>query len=255
MSPVLFTYLLWVMSFLAIVVFICLYFITAGYGQFRTKRWGYCIDNRVAWFLMEAPVFFVMLIIWCRAGFPFHLPELILLCLFLVHYFQRSFVFPSLMKGHSRMPLSIMMIGIIFNVINGIMQGGGLFWFPIPDYTQGASYLLRWNAIVGIIVFLFGMIVNCHSDYVIRHLRQPGDTRHYLPKAGFYRYVTSANYFGELVEWIGFAIAAANPAAWVFALWTGANLIPRAHAIHRKYHEEFGDEAVGTRRRIIPLVY
>lgn len=153
------------------------------------------------------------------------------------------------------MPLSIMMIGIIFNVINGIMQGGGLFWFPIPAYTQGASYLLRWNAIVGIIVFLFGMIVNWHSDYVIRHLRQPGDTRHYLPKAGFYRYVTSANYLGELVEWIGFAIAAANPAAWVFALWTGANLIPRAHAIHRKYHEEFGDEAVGTRRRIIPLVY
>ena len=255
MSPVLFTYLLWVMSFLAIVVFICLYFITAGYGQFRTKRWGYSIDNRVAWFLMEAPVFFVMLIIWCRAGFPFHLPELILLGLFLVHYFQRSFVFPSLMKGHSRMPLSIMMIGILFNVINGIMQGGGLFWFPIPAYTQGASYLLRWNAIVGIIVFLFGMIVNCHSDYVIRHLRQPGDTRHYLPQAGFYRYVTSANYFGELVEWIGFAIAAANPAAWVFALWTGANLIPRAHAIHRKYHEEFGDEAVGTRRRIIPLVY
>lgn len=255
MSPVLFTYLLWVMSFLAIVVFICLYFITAGYGQFRTKRWGYSIDNRVAWFLMEAPVFFVMLIIWCRAGFPFHLPELILLGLFLVHYFQRSFVFPSLMKGHSRMPLSIMMMGVLFNVINGIMQGGGLFWFPIPDYTQGASYLLRWNAIVGIIVFLFGMIVNCHSDYVIRHLRQPGDTRHYLPQTGFYRYVTSANYFGELVEWIGFAIAAANPAAWVFALWTGANLIPRAHAIHRKYHEEFGDEAVGTRRRIIPLVY
>ena len=255
MSPVLFTYLLWVMSFLAIVVFICLYFITAGYGQFRTKRWGYSIDNRVAWFLMEAPVFFVMLIIWCRAGFPFHLPELILLGLLLVHYFQRSFVFPSLMKGHSRMPLSIMMIGILFNVINGIMQGGGLFWFPITAYTQGASYLLRWNAIVGIIVFLFGMIVNWHSDYVIRHLRQPGETRHYLPQAGFYRYVTSANYFGELVEWIGFAIAAANPAAWVFALWTGANLIPRAHAIHRKYHEEFGDEAVGTRRRIIPLVY
>ena len=153
------------------------------------------------------------------------------------------------------MPLSIMMMGVLFNVINGIMQGGGLFWFPIPAYTQGASYLLRWNAIVGIIVFLFGMIVNWHSDYIIRHLRQPGDTRHYLPQAGFYRYVTSANYFGELVEWIGFAIAAANPAAWVFALWTGANLIPRAHAIHRKYHEEFGDEAVGTRRRIIPLVY
>ena len=250
-----FAYLLWGMSVLAIIVFVCLYFVTAGYGQFRTKQWGYSIDNRVAWFLMEAPVFFVMLIIWCRAGFPFHLPEWVLMCLFLIHYFQRSFVFPCLMKGHSRMPLSIMMMGILFNVINGIMQGGGLFWFPMPAYAQGASYLMRWNAVVGIIIFLIGMAINWHSDYVIRHLRQPGDTRHYLPQGGLYRFVTSANYFGELIEWMGFAVAAANPAAWVFALWTGANLIPRAHAIHRKYHAEFGDEAVGTRRRIIPFIY
>ena len=255
MNHTLFIYLLWGMSVLAIVVFVCLYFVTAGYGQFRTKQWGYSINNKVAWFLMEAPVFFVMLVIWGHAGFSFHLPELVLMCLFLVHYFQRSFVFPCLMSGHSRMPIVIMLMGILFNVINGIMQGGGLFWFPLPDYAQGASYLLRWNAIIGIIIFLIGMGINWHSDYVIRHLRQPGDTRHYLPQGGLYRFVTSANYLGELVEWIGFAIAAANPAAWVFALWTGANLIPRAHAIHRKYRAEFGDKAVGNRRRIIPFIY
>ena len=255
MNHTLFIYLLWGMSVLAIVVFVCLYFVTAGYGQFRTKQWGYSINNKVAWFLMEAPVFFVMLVIWGHAGFSFHLPELVLMCLFLVHYFQRSFVFPCLMSGHSRMPIVIMLMGILFNVINGIMQGGGLFWFPLPDYAQGASYLLRWNVIFGIIIFLIGMGINWHSDHVIRHLRQPGDTRHYLPQGGLYRFVTSANYLGELVEWIGFAIAAANPAAWVFALWTGANLIPRAHAIHRKYHAEFGDKAVGNRRRIIPFIY
>ena len=60
------------------------------------------------------------------------------------------------------------------------------------------------------------MFVNLHSDYVIRHLRKPGDTKHYLPGKGLYRYVTSANYFGELVEWTGFAILTASPAAWVF---------------------------------------
>ena len=99
------------------------------------------------------------------------------------------------------------------------------------------------------------MFVYLHSDYVIRHLRRPGDTKHYLPGKGLYRYVTSANYFGELVEWTGFAILTASPAAWVFVWWTFANLVPRADAIHRRYREEFGDEAVGKRKRIIPFLY
>ena len=42
---------------------------------------------------------------------------------------------------------------------------------------------------------------------------------------------------------------------WVFVWWTFANLVPRADAIHRRYREEFGDEAVGKRKRIIPFLY
>ena len=99
------------------------------------------------------------------------------------------------------------------------------------------------------------MAINLHSDHVIRHLRKPGDTRHYLPDKGYYRLVTSANYFGELVEWIGFAVIANTLAAWVFPIWTAANLVPRAHAIHKKYRAEFGNEAVGSRKRIIPFIY
>ena len=129
-----------------------------------------------------------------------------------------------------------------------------MFSFPPAAYAEGAAYLLRPNAIVGTVVFFLGMAINMHSDHVIRHLRKPGDTRHYLPQKGFYRYVTSANYFGELVEWTGFAILAATPAAWLFVVWTAANLVPRAAAIHRHYREEFGN-AVGTRKRIIPFVY
>ena len=105
------------------------------------------------------------------------------------------------------------------------------------------------------LLFFAGMFINLHSDHVIRHLRKPGDTRHYLPAKGLYRYVTSANYFGELVEWTGFAILTASPAAWVFVWWTFANLVPRSDAIYRHYRAEFGDEAVGKRKRIIPYVY
>lgn len=173
-----------------------------------------------------------------------------------LHYLQRAFIFPFLLKGKSRMPVAIMAMGIVFNLLNGMMQAGGLFYFaPEGLYADGWAYLLKPHALLGIILFFAGMFVNLHSDYVIRHLRRPGDTKHYLPGKGLYRYVTSANYFGELVEWTGFAILTASPAAWVFVWWTFANLVPRADAIHRRYREEFGDEAVGKRKRIIPFLY
>lgn len=255
MTPEIFTYLQWGMAVMAVVVFVSLYFVTAGYGQFRTRQWGWSINNKIAWTLMEAPVFFVMLIIWMNSALQWALPQLVLFGLFQLHYFQRSFVFPWLMTGKSRMPVAIMLMGITFNVINGVMQGGGLYWFPNPDFAEGASYLLRWNVIAGIVLFLAGLGINWHSDHVIRNLRKPGDTRHYLPQRGMYRYVTSANYLGELMEWTGFALAAATPVAWLFPIWTAANLVPRAHAIHKKYRMEFGDEAVGQRKRVIPFIY
>ena len=89
------------------------------------------------------------------------------------------------------------------------------------------------------------MLLNWQSDYIIRHLRKPGDTRHYLPQKGMYRYVTSANYFGEIVEWAGWAILTCSLSGLVFLWWTIANLVPRANAIWYRYREEFGD-AVGV---------
>ena len=250
-----FNHLIYAMLAMAVVVFVSLYFVTAGYGQFRSRRWGLSIDNRAGWVLMEAPVFFVMLAIWLTSGASTHVPELVLLCLFELHYFQRSFVFPCLMTGRSQMPVAIMLMGVAFNTINGILQGGALYWYPNPDYALGTDYLLSFRSIVGLMLFAAGMAINLHSDHVIRHLRQPGDTRHYLPNRGFYRLVTSANYFGEIVEWIGFAVVADTLAAWVFPIWTAANLVPRAHSIYNKYRTEFGTAALGNRKRIIPFIY
>ena len=254
-SETFFDGLIYAMLAMAVVVFVSLYFVTAGYGQFRTKQWGWSINNKVAWVLMEIPVFLVMLAIWLGSPLKWHLPQLVLFGLFELHYFQRSLVFPFLLKGKSQMPVAIMLMGVVFNLINGLIQGGGLYWFPNPDFEQGASYLLRPNAIAGILLFVAGMAINLHSDHVIRHLRKPGDTKHYLPQKGMYRYVTSANYLGEIMEWTGFAIAAATLAAWVFPIWTAANLVPRAHAIYNKYRDEFGKEALANRKRIMPFIY
>ena len=211
---------LWVMSAVALVVFIALYFVKAGYGMFRTASWGISINNKLAWVLMEAPVFIVMFGLWGKSGAGFAVPVYFFFLLFQLHYLQRAFIFPFLLKGKSRMPVAIMAMGIVFNLLNGMMQAGGLFYFaPEGLYADGWAYLLKPHALLGVILFFAGMFVNLHSDYVIRHLRRPG------------------------------------PAAWVFVWWTFANLVPRADAIHRRYREEFGDEAVGKRKRIIPFLY
>ncbi len=245
---------LWLMSGMAAIVFVALQFVKAGYGIFRTPSWGWTVPNKVAWVLMEAPVFLVMLLLWNRSDAGCSLPALLFFLLFQLHYFQRSFIFPLLLRGKSRMPISIVAMGVVFNVLNGCMQAGGLFYFPPEAYAEGWGYLSHAWVWAGILLFFLGMAVNIHSDRVIRRLRQPGDTAHYLPAGGMYRYVTSANYLGELLEWTGFALAAHTAAAWVFVLWTAANLIPRAAAIHHRYREEFG-QAVGKRKRIIPYIY
>lgn len=246
--------IMWAMAATAVIVFIALYFVKAGYGIFRTRQWGVSINNKVAWVLMEAPVFIVMLYMWVSNGATTTLPAFLAFLLFELHYFQRSFIFPLLMNGKSLMPISIIFMGITFNVINGLLIGTSLFLLSPSAYNEGAAYLTHPSAISGIIIFFIGMGINLHSDYVIRHLRLPGDTRHYLPQKGFYRYVTSANYFGEIVEWTGFALLCSTPATWLFVVWTAANLVPRAAAIHNRYSEEFGD-AVGKRKRIIPFLY
>ena len=70
----------------------------------------------------------------------------------------------------------------------------------------------------------FGLLVNIDSDSRLRRLRSKksktddanGDeqtinkpkTRYSIPRGGFFELVSSANYFGEICEWWGFALAA-----------------------------------------------
>ncbi|MDE5975638.1 MAG: 3-oxo-5-alpha-steroid 4-dehydrogenase, partial [Muribaculaceae bacterium] len=110
--------------------------------------------------------------------------------------------------------------------------------------------------ILGTVIFFVGMAVNMHSDHVVRNLRQPGDTRHYIPRGGMYRFVTGANYFGELLEWSGFAILTWSVPGVVFVLWTFANLAPRARTLHKRYIAEFGNDYSSLGRKfIIPFLY
>lgn len=250
-----FTIVLIVMTVMAVVVFVSLFFVDAGYGRFYAPKWGPAIDNRLGWMLMEAPVFVAMLLLWWLSDRREDGIRLVFLLLFELHYFHRAFVFPWLMRGRSKMPLSIIGTAVLFNTLNAYMQGGWLFYVSPVDYYS-ADWLTGVPFLVGTALFLLGMGVNIHSDRIIRNLRKPGDTAHYLPRGGMFRWVTSANYFGELVEWTGFAILTWSVSGAVFALWTFANLAPRAARIYNGYRQEFPEQLdTRTTKRIIPFIF
>ena len=243
------------MTIAAAIVFFALYFIDAGYGMMYTKRWGPAIDNRLGWVIMESPVFFAMCLLWWRSDRRADTVPLIFFILFQLHYFQRSFIFPLLIKGKSKMPLAIILSGITFNLLNALMQGGWIFYVS-PAGTYTPDWLYSPQFIAGIIIFFSGIAINLNSDNIIRHLRRPGDTKHYIPRGGMFRYVSSANYFGEFLEWVGFAVLTWSAAGAVFAIWTFANLAPRAARIHRRYSQEFGEQFDRLHlKRIIPFIY
>lgn len=244
-----------IMMALAVVVFFALHRVTAGYGMMYNRKWGPAVGNRLGWILMEAPSFIAMLLFWLLSDRAAQPALVVMALLFEIHYFQRAFIFPLLIRGKSRMPLAIILMGVLFNVINSYMIGGWLFYVS-PAGLYPAEWLASPQFIVGSLVFLAGMFINLQSDHIIRHLRKPGDTRHYIPRGGMYRYVTGANYMGEFTEWLGYAILTWSLGGLAFALWTFANLAPRARSIHRRYLDEFGDEYARLNRNyILPFIY
>ncbi len=243
-----------VMAVAALAVFIALHFFEAGYGYLFDRRYGPPIPNKIGWVLMESPVFILMAVLWAASDRMWQAGPLALFLLFEAHYFQRSFIFPLLLRGNSKMPLGIVLMGMVFNTLNALMQGGWIFYVSPADYYD--NWFARPWIYIGGALFIAGMVINLHSDRIIRHLRKPGDTRHYIPRGGMFRYVSSANYFGELLEWVGFAVASCSWAGAVFAWWTFANLAPRAASLRRRYEQEFGEEFSRLhRKRIIPFIY
>ena len=249
------------MALLAVVVYIALFHFKAGYGYLSTANWGPKINNRAAWVIMEAPVYCFLLFYSVRfglSGIDTGNDKTVLYTmagLFLIHYFQRAFIFPLLMRGNGKMPIAIMSMGMIFNTLNSYFIGAWLYRFA-PSGMYTTDWFTSIQFIIGTLIFLTGMLINMDSDSVIRHLRKPGDTKHYIPRRHLYKYVTSANYFGEVTEWTGYAILTWSPAGLLFAIWTFANLAPRAKALTEKYEEEFGDEYRELHKKhLIPFIW
>jgi len=174
---------------------------------------------------------------------------LLFLAMWQAHYLQRAFVYPFLMREGARIPATVMLMAITFNVLNAFINAR---WV-----SELGSYSLDWLAdprfLAGVALFLGGLALNLSADRTLRGLRAPGETGYRIPRGGAYRWVSCPNYLGEILEWFGWALATWSLAGLAFALYTTANLAPRAVAHHGWYRKRFVDYPA-QRRALIPYV-
>ncbi len=237
---------------LAGIVFASLFFIRAPYGRHVRSGWGPRIPARYAWIAMEFPAILVIALIFVIYRETASILSLVFLGMWELHYLYRTFAYPLLMRGGDKgFPALIAFFAFIFNIINGYING--MYLFKLADPVS-ASWFYDPRFIIGALLFLSGLIIHVHSDHVLRTLRKPGETDYRIPDRGLHRYVSSPNYFGEIVEWTGWAVATWSLPGLVFSLFTTANLLPRARTHHAWYVAEFR-EYPPERKAVIPFIY
>ena len=227
-----------------------LLFVAAPYGRHARSGWGPTLPSRHAWIWMESPS-----VLWFAAVFAAgrHATEpipLALASLWLAHYVQRTFIYPVRMypDPSHRTPVAVAAMGFAFNLANAYLNAR---WISeVGSYGADLNTYLQLTA--GAALFGLGYATNRWADRVLRELKAQG-RGYQIPRGGLYRWISCPNYLGELVEWLGWAIAAASPAGWVFAWFTAANLVPRALAHHRWYRQRFADYPP-ARRAVVPFV-
>jgi 3-oxo-5-alpha-steroid 4-dehydrogenase 1 len=237
---------------IALIAFPLLFFITVPYGGRHTSEsWGFTLPAWLAWLAMEipAPIFCTWAyVLGENAGEPV---SLVLLFGFLAHYAHRAILYPLRMRAAGkRTPVLSAGTALGVNVINGTINGlalghvrsFGLEWLGDPRFVVGGA------------LFVADSVINLHSDSILRGLRRPGETGYRIPDGGLYRWVSSPNYLGEIIQWGGWAIATWSGAGLAFFLLTIANLAPRARSNHRWYRTGFADYP-SERRALVPFVW
>jgi len=171
--------------------------------------------------------------------------------LWALHYVHRALIFPfRLLTKGKQIPLVIVVFGILFNTVNGFLNG---YWLAHFSTTNKSDFLLNLHILIGVILFIVGYIINKYHDRILIKLRSRNTSGYKIPFGGLFRYVSCPNYLGEIVTWLGFFVVTLSLPALSFLVWTIVNLIPRALDNHKWYKNEFPDYPP-TRKAVLPFL-
>nr|XP_002120345.1 3-oxo-5-alpha-steroid 4-dehydrogenase 1-like [Ciona intestinalis] len=212
--------------------------INAPYGRYTSSSWGLPINSKLAWFLQELPAFLIPVFSYfTMTSSNVSTPALILLSVFLLHYFNRTFIYSQKIRGGKPTPILIFLMAMFFCICNGYMQS--VFLLQISNYRE--EYLFEWNFVVGLILFFLGMYINLECDSILRNLRKEGEKGYKIPTGNMFNYVTGGNLFGESLEWCGWGLACWSIQGFAFATFAVMYLSARSYSHHVWYLKKFED--------------
>ena len=207
------------------------------------------MNSRVAWIVIESPALLVFPLIYLTSG-NHHIIGNISLAIWIAHYAHRTIIWPLIVpREKSQVSVMLCASAFIFNCINGALWGWFMGYFADypPDWMADPRFILGFGVVIA------GAALNISSDYKLYRARSQARDTYVIPRGGMFELVSSPHLLGEIVEWVGFAIMVWASPGLAFALWTAANLIPRAIWRHRWYKEQF-PEYPENRRALIPYL-
>ena len=217
----------------------------APYGKHSTKKWGKSIDNKTGWILMELPALLTCPLIYFTISEEINL-NVVFIVLWITHYLNRTVIYPLRIKTKGKkIPIAIVASAFFFNMVNGILNG---YFLTLLQFESISKLYL----ILGFIIFNIGFYINISSDNLLIKLRT-NQKGYVIPNGKLFNYVSCPNFFGEIIEWLGFAIMTLNPGSLSFLIWTICNLIPRSKAHHKWYKENF-ENYPKKRKAVIPYL-
>ena len=231
-----FEILVWAWVAIPLIIFPVLLKIKTPYGRHSSSGWGPMIDNHWGWFWMEVPALLVFPLLAIFGPAEKDALSWILIALWCLHYVNRDLIFPFRIKTKGKkMPLAIAISAVFFNLINGFVNG-----YYIGFVHEKSTVFMHIFTIIGVLIFFIGFSINLISDNKLIALRKQANG-YQIPRGWLFEYISCPNHFGEIIEWLGFAIAARNLPALSFAIWTYCNLAPRAKNHHTWYKNNFAD--------------
>ena len=234
---------LWILIALIVLPINLIY--KAPYGKHSTKKWGKSIDNKTGWILMELPALLTCPLIYFTISEEINL-NVVFIVLWITHYLNRTVIYPLRIKTKGKkIPIAIVASAFFFNMVNGILNG---YFLTLLQFESISELYL----ILGFIIFIIGFYINISSDNLLIKLRT-NQKGYVIPNGKLFNYVSCPNFFGEIIEWLGFAIMTLNPGSLSFLIWTICNLIPRSKAHHKWYKENF-ENYPKKRKAVIPYL-
>lgn len=210
----------------------------------------------------------------------------------MIHYSYRAVIAPLLNPSMSPIHPLIIVMGWAFQFLNALSIGGWLAGHGHTTraswHSSGANIGTGARMELGFIIWALGFCGTIWHDDELREIRRAAarkqkrleasgsanadakggdengqvvkekkngvDKIYMIPQNGLFRFVLSAHYFCEWIEWWGFWIMCGSGCvpARNFVMNEVCSMLPRALQTRRWYLERFGKEKVGGRKAIVP---